>query len=59
MTGSNATSLIGASLGAAALNVQGSMLHQLLDIGVSRPDDNITQKVQDKLQSQLKNMFYV
>jgi hypothetical protein len=59
MTGSNATSLIGAPLGAAALNVQGSMLHHLLDIGVSRPDDNITQKVQDKLQSQLKNMFYV
>jgi hypothetical protein len=30
------------------------MLYHLLGIGVSRPEDNITQKVQDKLQSQLK-----
>ncbi len=49
MTGSNTTSLIGAPSGAAAFNVQGSMLHHLLGIGVSRPEDNITQKVQDKL----------
>ncbi len=45
MTGSNATSLIGAPSGAAAFNVQGSALYHLLGIGVSRPDDNITQKV--------------
>ena len=44
MTRSNATSLIGAPLGAAPFNVQGSMLHHLLGIGVSRPEDNITQK---------------
>jgi hypothetical protein len=56
MTGSNATILIGAPSGAAAFNVLGSTLHHLLGIGVSRPDDNITQKVQDKLQSQLKNV---
>jgi hypothetical protein len=56
-TGSNATSLIGAPSGAAAFNVQGSRLHHLLGIGVSRPVDNITQKVQDKLQSQLKNVL--
>jgi hypothetical protein len=49
MTGSNATSLIGAPSGTAAFNVQGSMLHHLLGIGVSRPEDNITQNVQDKL----------
>jgi hypothetical protein len=29
-------------------------LYHLLGIEVSRPEDNITQKVQDKLQSQLK-----
>jgi hypothetical protein len=46
--------LIGAPSGAAAFNVQGSTLHHLLGIGVSRQEDNITQKVQDKLQSQLK-----
>jgi hypothetical protein len=33
------------------------MLHHLLGIGVSRPEDNITQKVQHKLQSQLKNIL--
>jgi hypothetical protein len=54
MTGSYATSLIGAPSG--AFNVQGSLLHHLLGIGGFRPEDNITQKVQDKLQSQLKNV---
>jgi hypothetical protein len=57
MTGSNSTSFIGAPSGAAAFNVQGSTLHHLLGIGVSRPEDNITQKVQDKLQSQLKTVL--
>ena len=57
MTKSNATLLVGAPSGAAAFNVQGSMLHHLLGIGVSRPEDNITQKVQDKLQSQIKNVL--
>jgi hypothetical protein len=57
MTRSNATSLIGAPSGAAVFNVQGSTLHHLLCIGVSRPEDNITQKVQDKLQNQLKNVL--
>jgi hypothetical protein len=57
MTRSNATLLIGAPSGAAALNVQGSTLHHLLGRGVSRPEDNITQKVQDKLQSQLQNVL--
>ncbi len=54
MTRSNVTSLIGALSGAAVFNVQGSTLHHLLDIGVTRPEDDITQKNQDKLQSQLK-----
>jgi hypothetical protein len=57
MTGSNAISFIGAPSGAATFNVQRSRLHHLLGIGVSKPDDNITQKVQDKLQSQLKNVL--
>ncbi len=56
MTRSNATLLIGASSGSAAFNVQGSMLHHLLGrIGVARPEDNITKKVQEKLQSKLKD----
>jgi hypothetical protein len=49
------TILIGAPSGAAAYNVQGSTLHHLLGIGVSRPEDNITQKVRDKLLDRLKN----
>jgi hypothetical protein len=59
ITGSNATSFIGAPTGTAAFNVQGSMLYHLLGIGVSRPGDNITQKVWDKLQSQLKNVLFL
>ncbi len=46
-----------ASSGAAAFNVQGSTLHHLLGIGVSRPEDNIKQKVQNKLQCQLQNVL--
>ena len=47
--------MVGAPSGAAAHNHQGSTLHHLLGIGVSRPEDNITQKVRDKLLVQLKN----
>jgi hypothetical protein len=57
MKKSNATLLVGAPSSAAAFNVQGSTLHHLLGMGVSRPEDNITQKVQDKLQSQLQNVL--
>jgi hypothetical protein len=49
------TILVGAPSGAAAYNVQGSTLHHLLGIQVSWPEDNITQKVKDKLLDQLKN----
>jgi hypothetical protein len=55
MTKRNTTILVGAPSGAAAYNVQGSNLHHLLGIGVSWPEDNIAQKVRDKLLDQLKN----
>ncbi len=55
MTKRNTIILFGAPSGAAAYNVQGSTLHHLLGIRVSRPEDNITQKVRDKLLDQLKN----
>jgi hypothetical protein len=55
LTRRNITILVGALSGAAAYNVQGSTLHHLLGIGVSRPEDNITQKVRDKLLDRLKN----
>jgi len=57
ITRSNSTLMVGAPSGTAAFNVQGSTLHHLLGIGVTRPEDNITQKVQEKLQSQLKNVL--
>ncbi len=57
MTRSNATLLVGAPSGAAAFNVQGSTLHHLLEIGVAKPENNIAQKVQEKLQSQLSNVL--
>jgi hypothetical protein len=49
--------MVGAPSGTAAFNVQGSTLHHLLGINVARPEDNITQKVQEKLQSQLRNVL--
>jgi hypothetical protein len=55
MTKRNTTILVEAPSGAAAYNVHGSTLHHLLGIQVSRPEDNITQKVRDKLQDRLKN----
>ena len=55
MTKSNSTVIVGAPSGSAAFNVQGSTLHHLLGIGVTRPEDNITKKIQDKLQKQLKS----
>ncbi len=55
MTKRNTTILVGAPSGAAAYYLQGSTLHHLLGIGVSRPEDNITQKVRDKLLDGLKN----
>jgi len=57
ITRSNATLMVGAPSGTAAFNVQGSTLHHLLGINVARPEDNITQKVQEKLQSQLRNVL--
>ena len=57
ITRSNSTLMVGAPSGTAAFNVQGSTLHLLLGIGVTRPEDNITQKVQEKLRSQLKNVL--
>ncbi len=57
MTKRNTTVLVGAPSGAAAYNVQVSTLHHLLGIGVSRPEDNITQHIKDKLLGQLKHLL--
>jgi hypothetical protein len=57
MRKTNTTILVGAPSGAAAFNVQESTLHHLLGIGISRPEDNISQKVRDKLQIQVQNLL--
>jgi hypothetical protein len=59
LTTRNSTILVGAPSGTAAYNVQGSTLHHLLGIGVSRPEDNITKKVRDKLLNRLTNLLYL
>ncbi len=53
----NTTISVGASSGAADYNVQGSTLHHLLGIGVSKPEDNITHNIKDKLLGQLKHLL--
>jgi hypothetical protein len=57
MTRSNTTLMIGAPSGSAAFNVQGSTLHHLLGISVARPEDKVSQKIQEKLQKQLKSVL--
>ncbi len=42
MTQINDTLKVGAPSGAAAYNVQGSILHRLLGISVSRPEEKLT-----------------
>ena len=44
ITRSNSTLMVGAPSGTAAFNVQGSTLHHLLGIGVTRPEDNRTEQ---------------
>jgi hypothetical protein len=51
MTKSNSTVIVGAPSGSAAFNVQGSTLHHLLGIGVTRPEDNITKKFRTNYRS--------
>ena len=57
LTRSNTTLLIGAPSGSAAFNVQGSTLHHLLGISVARPEDKMSQKIQEKLQKQFKSVL--
>jgi hypothetical protein len=49
--------MVGVPSGSATYNVQGSTLHHLLSIGVSRPEENIAEKATDKLKSQLKKLL--
>ncbi len=48
---------VGAPSGAAAYNVQGSTLHRLLVISVSRPEEKVTGTVLENLQECLKHLL--
>ncbi len=48
---------VGAPSGAAVYNVQGSTLHHLLGIGVSRPEEKITGTALENLQERLKHLL--
>ncbi len=53
----NDTIEVGESSGAAAYNVQGSTLHRLLGISVSRPEEKITGTALENLQERLKHLL--
>ncbi len=55
MTQMNDTVKVGASSGAAEYNVQGSTLHPLLGIHVSRPEDKLTGTVLENMQECLNH----
>jgi hypothetical protein len=57
MTPMNDTIKVGAPSGAAAYNVQGSTLHRLLIINVSRPEDKLTGTVLENMQECLKHLL--
>ncbi len=57
MTQMSDTIKVGAPSGAAAYNVQGSTLHRLLGINVSRPEDKLTGAVLENMQECLKHLL--
>jgi hypothetical protein len=57
MTQMNDTVKVGAPSGAAAYYVQGSTLHRLLGISVSRPKEKLTGTVLENLQECLKHLL--
>ncbi len=59
MTQMNDTVKVGAPSGAAAYNVQGSTLHHLLGINVSRPEDKLTGAALENMQKCLKHLLCV
>ena len=59
MTQMNDTVKVGAPSGAAAYNVQGSTLHRLLRINVSRPEEKVTGTVLENLQECLKHLLCI
>ena len=57
LTSSNNTVQIAAPSGAAAFNVQGSTLHNLLSLGVVHPENPLTEIRKEKLKQQLERLL--
>ena len=57
LTGSNDTVQIAAPSGAAAFNVQGSTIHNLLGVRVSNPEKGIQEKTKSRLLEQLERLL--
>jgi hypothetical protein len=51
MTQQNVTVQVGAPMGAAAFNLQGSTLHRLLGINVSHPEESLHETTKEQLKS--------
>jgi DNA replication protein DnaC len=57
LTGSNDTVQIAAPSGAAAFNVQGSTIHNLLGVRVTNPEKDLTENTKSRLLEQLERLL--
>ena len=57
LTGSNDTVQIAATSGAAAFNVQGSTIHNLLGVRVTNPEKGLTEITKSRLLEQLERLL--
>ena len=57
LTGSNDTVQIAAPSGAAAFNVQGSTIHNLLGVRVTNPEKGLTEITKSRLLEQLEGLL--
>jgi len=57
LTKRNSSIQVGAPTGSAAFNVQGSTIHRLLGINVSRPEESMSETTKEQLKKQLTNLL--
>lgn len=57
LTQRNSSIQVGAPTGSAAFNVQGSTIHRLLGINVSRPEESMSETTKEQLKKQLTNLL--
>jgi hypothetical protein len=57
LTQKNSSIQVGAPTGSTAFNVEGSTLHCLLGINVSRPEESMSETTKEQLKKQLTNLL--